>query len=231
LAFACGLLGTPLLALLLARGLARWERDSASDPRRAVALATTACLTEALDGFFARHHRAPSHREGLAALVPDWIERLPLDPWGRPYVYALSSGIGHGADVLSYGADGLAGGAGAAADVSGRYGVLRRQQSWVPELAGKVACLAFLVGSAAAARRSAWAAGGLAGCGGLAALLLLTLLDPTPRMALPALLISAIALACLTGSVALARGAAGAPLLTVVAVLSAYVVLENLIVL
>ena len=45
--------------------------------------------------------------------VPDeleaggYVEKLPMDPWGKPYQY-LNPGLHGEIDVFSYGADGLA---------------------------------------------------------------------------------------------------------------------------
>jgi general secretion pathway protein G len=70
----------------------------------------------------------PSARDGLNALVVDpGVERwsgpylrqnIPLDPWGRPYIYLLSAGSAP--EILSYGADGKPGGEGFDADISSR---------------------------------------------------------------------------------------------------------------
>ena len=74
--------------------------------------------------------RYPSSEQGLAALVappssaplaPNWkaggyLERLPNDPWGNPYHY-LNPGLRGEIDVFSFGADGVAGGTGADADI------------------------------------------------------------------------------------------------------------------
>lgn len=74
--------------------------------------------------------RYPTTEQGLAALIsapvvaplaPNWaqggyMDRLPKDPWGRPYHY-LSPGVHGDFDIFSYGADGQAGGDGADADV------------------------------------------------------------------------------------------------------------------
>jgi general secretion pathway protein G len=72
--------------------------------------------------------RYPSAEQGLQALVakptvgaipPNWkpyLEKLPNDPWGRPYQY-LNPGIKGEIDVMSFGADGQAGGEGNNADV------------------------------------------------------------------------------------------------------------------
>ena len=68
--------------------------------------------------------------QGLAALVsppssaplaPNWkaggyLERLPKDPWGGSYQY-LNPGLHGEIDVFSFGADGVAGGAGIDADI------------------------------------------------------------------------------------------------------------------
>ena len=65
----------------------------------------------------------PGTDQGLAALVtpstlpPEprnfkrggYLERLPVDPWGRPYLY-LSPGEHGEFDIYSLGADGIAGG-------------------------------------------------------------------------------------------------------------------------
>lgn len=77
-------------------------------------------LGTALDTFRLDVGRYPSTQEGLEALrtKPGGLERwdgpylkkdLPLDPWGKPYAY--KSPGEHGAfDIVSYGADGVAGG-------------------------------------------------------------------------------------------------------------------------
>ncbi len=77
----------------------------------------------------------PSTDQGLQALsvkpttnpVPaNWkqggyLERLPNDPWGRPYQY-LNPGLRGEIDVFSLGADGQPGGEGANADI-GSWGL------------------------------------------------------------------------------------------------------------
>ena len=75
----------------------------------------------------------PSTTQGLAALVdkpegypeprnynPEgYAKKLPMDPWGSPYVYATNE---RGFELYSLGADGAEGGTGAGADI--RYGDL-----------------------------------------------------------------------------------------------------------
>jgi general secretion pathway protein G len=74
----------------------------------------------ALDTFRLDVGRYPNTQEGLQALTqkPGGVDRwdgpylkkeVPLDPWGKPYVY--KSPGDHGAyDIISYGADGVPGG-------------------------------------------------------------------------------------------------------------------------
>ena len=71
----------------------------------------------------------PSTSQGLEALVakpagepdaPNWkgpyLDRIPKDPWNRPYQY-LQPGQHGDVDVYSFGSDGRAGGSGEAADI------------------------------------------------------------------------------------------------------------------
>lgn len=73
----------------------------------------------------------PSAQEGLAALVArptqtelasrwhgPYLEKAPpKDPWGRAYIYRLSS-TSDEVEIMSYGKDGQPGGSGDAADIS-----------------------------------------------------------------------------------------------------------------
>jgi general secretion pathway protein G len=72
----------------------------------------------------------PTTEQGLEALVepsnldPEprnfkqggYLQEVPLDPWGRPYLY-LSPGEHGEVDIYSQGADGLSGGEGQNADI------------------------------------------------------------------------------------------------------------------
>ena len=51
----------------------------------------------------------PSTDEGLDALIGEYLDRSPVDPWGRDYYY-LSPGQKNAFDLYSYGADGKVGG-------------------------------------------------------------------------------------------------------------------------
>ncbi len=88
-------------------------------------------LEQALQLFKLHNGFYPSTEQGLAALVraPEvgripknyakggYIDRIPNDPWGNPYVY-LSPGAHGDYDISSYGADGMPGGDGENADVN-----------------------------------------------------------------------------------------------------------------
>lgn len=72
----------------------------------------------------------PTTQQGLEALVRNpgnvrgWrgpyldAAQVPLDPWGRPYVYRVPGDQGRPYDLFSLGADGSPGGQGEAADVA-----------------------------------------------------------------------------------------------------------------
>lgn len=60
--------------------------------------------------------RYPSTDDGLEALVPKYLDSLPEDPWGNPYLY-LSPGEKGEFDVYSFGADGTEGGEGVDKDI------------------------------------------------------------------------------------------------------------------
>src|SRR5262245_4877373 len=73
--------------------------------------------------------RLPTAAEGLSVLVPPppaqlpnydsegYMERVPNDPWGHPYVYTTN---GRSLEIVSYGQDGEPGGDGYDADLSNR---------------------------------------------------------------------------------------------------------------
>jgi general secretion pathway protein G len=86
-------------------------------------------FTSALELFYLDAGRYPSTSEGLTALVKStgglsaWNGpylkggQLPNDPWGKPYIYR-SPGEHSPFEITSYGADGVEGGTGAAADIT-----------------------------------------------------------------------------------------------------------------
>jgi general secretion pathway protein G len=80
----------------------------------------------ALDSFRLSVGRYPTTSEGLQALrvnpdLNNWDgpylrKEVPMDPWGRPYIYNCPGQHGD-YDLISYGADGQEGGEGENADV------------------------------------------------------------------------------------------------------------------
>ncbi|WP_310321835.1 type II secretion system major pseudopilin GspG [Hydrogenophaga palleronii] len=97
---------------------------------RGAAKAQIEGLGKALDAYRLDTGRYPTTEQGLNALMvqpPDeakWTgpylqKAVPLDPWGRPYVYR-SPGQSDDFDLSSMGKDGQVGGDGDAADISYR---------------------------------------------------------------------------------------------------------------
>ena len=59
----------------------------------------------------------PSTDEGLDVLVKDYLDKKPMDPWGRDYYY-LSPGEKGDFDLYSFGADGKVGGSDENSDIN-----------------------------------------------------------------------------------------------------------------
>jgi len=86
-------------------------------------------LEKALDQYRLDTGRYPAADTGLTALTsrpanePHWSgpylrKAVPLDPWGKPYIYRYPGAQGDDYDLLSYGKDGQPGGTGEDADLS-----------------------------------------------------------------------------------------------------------------
>jgi len=102
--------------------------DRADDARTTAAKTDVNNLVQALKLYRLDNQRYPTTEQGLAALLtkpttnpvpPNWrpyLDKLPTDPWGRPYAY-LNPGVHGEIDVLSLGADGQPGGEGKHADI------------------------------------------------------------------------------------------------------------------
>ena len=73
-------------------------------------------IESALNMYKLDKHDYPSTDEGLEALVPDYLPRLPKDPWDRPYQY-LNPGTHGPIDIYTLGRDGQPGGEGEDADL------------------------------------------------------------------------------------------------------------------
>jgi len=92
-----------------------------------VAAAQIDALQKALDQFRLDVDRFPTMEEGLAALNEQPTDALgwtgpylrkgvPMDPWGRPFLYVIP-GEHSEVDLVTYGKDGRPGGTGVDADV------------------------------------------------------------------------------------------------------------------
>ena len=102
--------------------------DRTDDARATAARTDVHNIMQALKLYKLDNLRFPTGEQGLQALVArpttspaptNWkpyLEKLPNDPWGRPYQY-LNPGVQGEVDVMSFGADGQSGGEGKNADV------------------------------------------------------------------------------------------------------------------
>ncbi len=102
--------------------------ERADDARVTAAKTDVNNLMQALKLYRLDNQRYPTSAQGLQSLIAkpssgpipgNWkpyIDKLPRDPWGNPYQY-MNPGIRGEIDVLSFGADGQAGGEGKNADI------------------------------------------------------------------------------------------------------------------
>jgi general secretion pathway protein G len=112
-----------LAALIVPNVLSRAEEAKVTAARTDISN-----LMQQLKLYKLDNQRYPTAEQGLEALVhkptagsvpPNWkpyIDKLPNDPWGRPYQY-VNPGVKGEVDVFSYGADGQSGGEGNDADI------------------------------------------------------------------------------------------------------------------
>ena len=102
--------------------------ERADDARVTAARTDVNNLMQAMKLYKLDNQRYPSAEQGLEALVKKptagvvplawkpYLDKLPADPWGRPYQY-LNPGVRGEIDVFSFGSDGQPGGEGKNADV------------------------------------------------------------------------------------------------------------------
>jgi len=102
--------------------------ERADDARVTAARTDVNNLMQSLKLYRLDNQRYPTSEQGLQSLLsrptsgppaPNWkpyVEKLPNDPWGRPYQY-LNPGLKGEIDVFSFGADGQSGGEGKNADI------------------------------------------------------------------------------------------------------------------
>jgi general secretion pathway protein G len=102
--------------------------DRADDARVTAARTDVNNLMQALKLYRLDNQSYPAAEQGLQALIvkpstgaaplnwKPYLDKLPNDPWGRPYQY-LNPGLKGEVDVMSFGADGKTGGEGRNADI------------------------------------------------------------------------------------------------------------------
>lgn len=104
--------------------------DRLSEARVSAAKQDITTLMQALKLYKLDNQRYPTTEQGLQALItkpttgpaaPGWksggyIEKLPNDPWKKPYQY-ISPGVKGEVDIYSLGADSMPGGTGYDADI------------------------------------------------------------------------------------------------------------------
>ena len=114
-----------LAALIVPKVMSRPDQARVTAARQDIATIVQALKLYKLDNM-----RYPTTEQGLQALVtkPEtgripthyheggYVKKVPSDPWGTPYAY-LSPGTHGDFDIISYGADGEAGGEGNNADI------------------------------------------------------------------------------------------------------------------
>ena len=115
-----------LAALVVPKVMGRPEQAKVT-----VARGDLKAIASALEMYRLDNRRYPDTQQGLEALVQrppsgadNWnpegyLGRLPVDPWGKPYLY-LAPGSTGAYDLWSYGADGREGGEALDADLDSR---------------------------------------------------------------------------------------------------------------
>lgn len=101
-----GILATVILPKLL-QNIGKGQRAAAQVQIRG--------FEGALDMYYADNYKYP---DSLSELVPDYIKKVPNDPWKNPYYYSSVSQHGQDVDLASYGKDGAPGGTGENADIT-----------------------------------------------------------------------------------------------------------------
>jgi general secretion pathway protein G len=118
-----------ILATFVAPRIFSWVDEA----RRTQSKNQITSLKSAAELFYLDNGFYPSTEQGLEALVEaptvgkeainyragGYIETIPLDPWGNPYLYDLLDD-GQSYEILSYGADGKGGGEGNDEDISSK---------------------------------------------------------------------------------------------------------------
>lgn len=99
-------------------------RSYLSKAQQNAAKSDISVIMQTLDFFWTEYNRYPTNEEGLDVLAKStdmhpepFLTKLPIDPWGRPYLY-ICPGVAGSYDVFCLGADGREGGTGADKDIT-----------------------------------------------------------------------------------------------------------------
>jgi general secretion pathway protein G len=84
-------------------------RNRGEDPSWARVHADLATVSAALEKYHEDHGSYPEENDTLEVLVPKYLPALPVDPWGREYIYENN---GKKPLILTFGNDGERGGMG-----------------------------------------------------------------------------------------------------------------------
>jgi len=83
--------------------------DKPGETRIQKAMHDIQTISSALNLYKLDKFNYPTTNEGLESLIQDYLDKKPMDPWGREYLY-LSPGENGDFDLYSLGADGRIGG-------------------------------------------------------------------------------------------------------------------------
>jgi general secretion pathway protein G len=100
------------VAVCLAVGLVSLHFRRQEDPSWARIHAQLAVVNAALEKYHADHGSWPEG-DSLEVLVPQYLPEVPVDPWGRPYIYENN---GKRPLLVTFGQDGERGGTGVEQD-------------------------------------------------------------------------------------------------------------------
>jgi general secretion pathway protein G len=230
-AFVAGFLVAPLFIVGLGRAVRSFINGLDLTGEQGVAVIGARDLAAAVDRYRGHYQHVPEQKQGLGALVPEFLEFIPNDPWNNPYVYE-STGPNF-ADVLSYGADGRPGGGGDGADISARFGrmgahapgYLRSLTTLV--IAGLPVALMF------GARKWRWCACALAGMSAFWAVVLLATTGPPQGATLRTTTLPMVSFvtgfACVSAAIGLLRKLPNASRIGLASIVTAYVLLQYLV--
>ncbi len=96
---------------------------ASDDAKVTAAIAQISSFKTALTHYKLKFGQFPSTSDGLDVLISNGKQNfldqdnIPKDPWGNDYAYSSPGNQGHDFEIVSYGEDGLPGGAEYAADI------------------------------------------------------------------------------------------------------------------